>query len=223
MRWITTLARGAATFLFTLSCLGVGAYAFAWLYGEYRSGDPFAAQFAVSGVDVPLHFFAAGLALVLAPLQLSGGVRRRWPRLHRLSGWTYMAAILVGGVSGLSLSFEAQGGRLARLGFFSLALLWPLVTAYGVRLAVAGDHARHRAWMCRSVALTFGAVSLRVMLGVGFGVLELPFLAVYATAAWASWLLNLAVCEAILRWPRTAAPRRRGAGGMRWGFRRADA
>jgi uncharacterized membrane protein len=230
MRWITTLARWAAKGFFALSCLGVGAYAFAYLYGEYRSGDPFAAQFAVSGVDVPLHFFAAGLALVLAPLQLAGWVRRRAPRLHRLAGWTYMAAILVGGVSGLSLSFEAQGGPLARAGFFTLALLWPLVTAQGVRSAVAGDHVRHREWMSRSVALTFGAVTLRVMLVVGFGMLDYPFMVVYATAAWAAWLLNLGVCELILRWPRLRAGRARSrrqrshaAGDTRWASRRAGA
>lgn len=53
---------------------------FTCLYRAYRVGDPFAAQFAVSGWDVPLHCFAAGLALLLAPLQLSAGVRSRAPQ-----------------------------------------------------------------------------------------------------------------------------------------------
>src|SRR5690606_8692423 len=111
------------------------------------------------------------------------------------------------------LAFNAQGGAASGVGFTLLALLWPVATVRGVLYAVAGDITRHRRWMCRSVALTFAAVTLRVMLGVGGGVLGLPFMPVYITAAWASWLVNLAVCEAILRWP---APRPRAAGGTRW-------
>lgn len=213
---LPSMVRWTAQSLFTLSSVAVAAYAFIYLHRAYRVGDPFAAQFAVSGWDVPLHFFAAGLALLLAPLQLSAGVRRRLPALHRTAGWLYVAAILIGGASGLSLAFNAQGGAASGIGFALLALLWPVVTVRGVLFAVAGDIARHRRWMWRSVALTFAAVTLRGMLGVGAGVLQLPFLPVYITAAWASWLLNLAVCELILRWP---AWRARAVGGSRWASR----
>lgn len=200
----------AALIVFSLACVATAAYAFAYLYLVYRTGDPFAQQFAVSGLDVPAHFFGAGLALLLVPLQLAGGVRRRWPTLHRIGGWLSAAAILVGGLSGLSLAQHAQGGLPSRLGFGLLSLLWLAITANGIRLAVAGDIARHRRWIAYSVALTAGAVTLRLMLAVGAGVLQLPFMPVYVTAAWASWLLNLAICAGLLRmadrgWFRTAA------------------
>src|SRR5690606_1913827 len=113
-----------AQLLFSLACLATAAYAFAYLFMAFRSGDPFAAQFAVSGMDVPAHFFGAGLALLLVPLQLSRGVRRRWPALHRLGGWLSAVAILVGGVSGLSLAQHAQSGWPSRTGFSLLSLLW---------------------------------------------------------------------------------------------------
>lgn len=214
-----TLARWTAQSLFTLMSVAVALYAFGYLYLSFRVGDPFAAQFAISGLDVPAHFFGAGLALLLAPLQVAAGVRRRWPALHRTAGWLYMAAIAIGAVSGLSLAFNAQGGVVARAGFGLLALLWPVVTARGVWLAVRGDTARHRQWMCRSVALTFAAVTLRVMLGGGIAS-GLPPMTVYAFTAWASWLLNLAVCELLLR-RRRKAPR--GADGRRWVSRPAGA
>lgn len=210
---LRSVLRWTAQTLFTLTSVLVAAYAFTYLYRSFRVGDPFAAQFALSGWDVPLHFFGAGLALLLAPLQVTAGVRRRLPALHRTAGWLYVAAILVGGTSGLSLAFSAQGGAASGVGFALLALLWLAITVRGVLFAVAGDIARHRRWMCRSVALTFAAVTLRVMLGVGGGVLGLPFMPVYITAAWASWLINLAMCELILRWP---APRPPAAGGSRW-------
>ncbi|HEY6543678.1 MAG TPA: DUF2306 domain-containing protein [Dokdonella sp.] len=210
---LRSVLRWTAQTLFTLTSVLVAAYAFTYLYRSFRVGDPFAAQFALSGWDVPLHFFGAGLALLLAPLQVAAGVRRRLPALHRTAGWLYVAAILVGGTSGLSLAFNAQGGAASGVGFALLALLWLAITVRGVLFAVAGDIARHRRWMCRSVALTFAAVTLRVMLGVGGGVLGLPFMPVYITAAWASWLINLAMCELILRWP---VPRPPAAGGSRW-------
>lgn len=200
-------ARGLAKALFAVLSVAVAGYAFSYLYQAFRVDDPFAAQFAVSGVDVPLHFFLAGLALLLGPLQLSGALRRRWPAAHRLCGWLYAGALLVASGSALSLALHAQGGVVARAGFVVLALLWPCVTAIGIARAVAHDFEGHRRWMCRSVALTFAAVTLRVMLGLGAGALELPFMAVYAASAWLSWLINLVVCEALLRWPAVRARR----------------
>ena len=216
--------------LFSLACLGTAANAFGYLFMRCRNGDPFAASFAASGWDVPAHFFGAGLALALVPLQLSTGIRRRWPALHRIGGLLSAAAILVGGVSGLSLAQDAQGGWPSRTGFSLLALLWLGVTGNGLRLAILGLYVRHRRWMAYSMALTAGAVTLRVMLALGAGMLQLPFMATYITAAWASWLLNLVLCAGWLWWsdrhpPEPARHRAtaHGGPGMRWAFRRPGA
>lgn len=194
------LAQWSIRTMFTLSCVAVAGYAFAYLYGEFRSGDPFAAQFAVSGWDVPAHFFAAGLALLLVPLQLSGSIRRRLPQLHRLGGWLYVAAIAIGAGSGLSLAENAQGGLAGRAAFTTLSLLWPLVTAVAIRHAITGNTPAHRRWMCRSIALTTAAITLRLILATGL-VLQWPFMPVYIAAAWLSWPVNLVICEMVLRWP----------------------
>ena len=218
----------SAQALFSLACAATAAYAFAYLFLAFRSDDPFAARFAISGWDVPAHFFGAGMALLLVPLQLSAVVRRRWPALHRVGGLLSAAAILVGGISGLSLAQHAQGGWSSRLGFSVLSLLWIAVTANGIRLAIAGELARHRRWMAYGMAMTSAAVTLRLMLGVGAGMLHLPFMAVYVTASWASWLINLALCAWLLRLldrrrlNAAAAPRPPGHGGAdrRWASRR---
>ena len=207
-RWLGILGRFSAKTLFTLMALAVAAYAFAFLYLPFQSGNPFAAQFAISGVDVPLHFFLGGLALALAPLQLSAWLRRRWPALHRLSGWLYVACVLVGSITGLTLALHAQGGMPSRVSFILMALLWPCLTGIGIQRAIVGDIAGHRRWMCRSVALTYSAVTLRLILGIGVGVLHLPFIPVYIAAAWLGWSINLVVCEVLLRWPAIRARRR---------------
>ena len=107
------------------------------------------------------------------------------------------AGVLVGGVSGLYLSWFAFGGPVARLGFATLAVGW-LYT--GARAYVAIRNRRideHRRWMVRNFALAFAAVMLRlyvpasVVAGADFGV-------AYSVIAWLCWVPNLIVAEAIV-------------------------
>lgn len=163
--------------LAALACIATAAHAFLFLYRSQSPDNPFAAQFALSGWDVPAHFFGAGLALLPVPLQTSGYVRRRWPGLHRLAGWLSAAAILIGGVSGLSLAPKAQGGLPSATAFVLLSLLWLGITANGIRLAVNGDYAGHRVWMAFSLSLTTAATTLRLILGAGIA-LQLPIIPV---------------------------------------------
>lgn len=58
--------------------------------------------------------------------------------------------------------------------------------------------ADHRAWMVRSFALTFGAVTLRLYLPIG-PLLGFEFEPSYVVISFLSWVPNLAVAELILR------------------------
>ncbi|UNK48004.1 DUF2306 domain-containing protein [Lysobacter sp. S4-A87] len=198
LRWTMALA-------FVALCLAVSAYAFTYVYLPHGPGDQMAAKFALSGLDVPAHFFGAGLALLLAPLQMSNRIRQVVPRLHRLSGGLYTGGVLFGGLGGLSLSTHATGGAASGVGFALLAVAWLTTTGIGIGYAIGGDLIRHRRWMARSIALTASAITLRLTLGVGLGALHLPFLAVYIFAAWSCWTINLALCELWLHWPAIRA------------------
>ncbi|HEY0334079.1 MAG TPA: DUF2306 domain-containing protein [Stenotrophomonas sp.] len=202
--WFAKAVRWSAGAVFTLLCAAVATYAFTFLFDALKPqpGNPMHTQFALSGLDIPAHFFGGGLALLLAPLQMSEWIRRRIPRLHRLSGGLYAGGVLIAGLAGLSLARHAQGGAATGVGFGLLALAWLVTTGMGIGHALAGDLARHRRWMWRSIALTASAVTLRLILGVGLGVLHLPFPPVYLLAAWGCWTFNLAVCELLLRWSR---------------------
>lgn len=140
------------------------------------------------------HILGAPLALALAPLQMWTGMRRRWPQGHRWSGRLYGGAVLVAGVGGLTLAPLSDTSGFAQAGFVVLAVVWMGATAAGIWAAVRGDHARHRWWMQRSLALTFSAVTLRVMMAplmaAGWTVGE-----TYNITAWGCWLVNLAVLE----------------------------
>lgn len=192
--------RAIPSLLFKLLCVVVAIGAFRYMY-QHAGGAPgsFEAKFPSSGWDVPAHFFAAGLALVLVPLQLSAWVRARAPQLHRIGGWLSVAAILIGGLSGLSLAADAQGGALTATSFTILALIWLLTMGNGVRHALAGNFVAHRRWMMRCIAMTSAAITLRLTLGFLLGALHWDFDAAYPVAAWVCWPFNLLVCEMLLR------------------------
>ncbi len=165
----------------------------------FAAGMPHMLHYLTS-VPLPMwgHLVFAPLALMLAPAQLATRLRRTYPRLHRLTGYTYAGSVLLAAVASLAMLPQFQGTLWALTGFAVLALLWIAATASGIRCAIRGDTARHRVWMLRSVALTCAAVTLRLIMPVlmasGWSLLE-----TYNVTAWASWLINLAAVEFYLR------------------------
>ncbi|MBE5314303.1 MAG: DUF2306 domain-containing protein [Xanthomonadales bacterium] len=197
---------------FTLACVLIAAYAFRFLFQAIDPRVPLHASFAAAGWAVPAHFFASGLALLVMPLQFAPALRVRWPALHRVAGWLYVLAVLIGGVSGLLLAARAQGGWVTGTSFVLLALLWLGSTGAALYFAVRRDLAAHRRWMLRSAALTFAAPTLRLYLVLGIAGFGLDFLSAYTLAAWLCWTLNLLLVELSLRWPAATAARAPGTG-----------
>lgn len=182
-----------------LLCLGVTLYAFTYLLGPVHPDNHFKMKMATSGWVVPLHFYASGLALLLVPAQLSTRLRVRLAATHRTLGLLYVVAVLLGGVAGLLMALQADGGWLAQLGFFSLAVLWLCFTGLAYGCILKGQIAAHQRWMYRSMALTCAGITLRLFLGIGLGLFQLPFLTVYVPTAWLCWTLNWAICEWLIR------------------------
>jgi uncharacterized membrane protein len=145
-----------------------------------------------------LHVYGAPVALALAPLQLWSGLRQSRPTVHRWVGRAYGVAILAAALGSVMFLPHFLGHPSSALGFAVLAVLWVATTALGIGHAMRGDIVRHRRWMLRSVALTFAAVTLRlIMLPLmlsGWEVTE-----TYLITAWACWVPNLLVVEAYLR------------------------
>ncbi|MHA1524808.1 MAG: DUF2306 domain-containing protein [Alphaproteobacteria bacterium] len=145
-----------------------------------------------------VHVAASPLALLIVPFQLSAKFRSHRPARHRLLGRLYCLVVLAGGISGLIIAFNADGGLVARAGFLLLSLVWLGVTARAVLLARAGRFGDHRRWMIRSAALTFAAVTLRLWLAAQLAA-GVPFDIAYPIVAWGCWVLNLAVVEFFLQ------------------------
>ncbi|HDR3650519.1 DUF2306 domain-containing protein [Bacillus sp. SM-B1] len=147
-----------------------------------------------------IHITTSIVALVIGPFTLSAKFRERNINRHRIVGRIYMVGILLGGVSGLYLSFYATGGLVAKLGFGLLSVFW-LTSAYQALHRVKNKKIKdHRNWMIRNYALTFAAVTLRIWLPlfiVLFGIEQ--FELSYAIIAWLAWVPNLIVAELFIR------------------------
>jgi len=145
-----------------------------------------------------LHVAGAASALLVMPFQFLPRIRARVPRLHRWTGRIYVTGCTAGGVGGLVAAFGSTAGLPVTIGFGTLAPIWVGATLMGWRMAVARRFPEHRAWMIRSAALTFAAVTLRLYLpllqlsGVGF-------LLAYRLTAFISWIPNLIAAELYLR------------------------
>ncbi len=146
-------------------------------------------------VAIYAHVFSFAFALALGPFQFSARLRSIRPALHRWSGRHYLGlGVLVGGLAGMAVAFNAFGGPIARAGFICLAAAW-LFSGFKAYQAIrARDVESHRRWMVRNFSLTFAAVTLRIWLPslVASGVsMEIA----YPLVAWLCWVPNLIAAE----------------------------
>lgn len=137
-----------------------------------------------------IHVVGALTALLVGPWQFSRRLRERRPRLHRGIGVTYLLGCLTGGIGALLMAPVAFGGAVTSLGFACLAVAWLVTGGAGLRAVLAGRVADHHRWMVRSFALTFAAVTLRLML-LAATAAHLDFRTSYTAIAWLCWVPNL--------------------------------
>jgi uncharacterized membrane protein len=145
-----------------------------------------------------VHVAGAATALLVGPLQFLPRLRARRRTLHRWLGRIYVTGCLIGGVGGLVMAFGTTAGPVAGVGFGSLAVVWLITTGQAWRSVLARRFDDHRAWMIRSFALTFAAVTLRLYLPI-FPLLGVSFLDGYRAVSFLAWIPNLIVAELYLR------------------------
>ncbi|WP_218614067.1 DUF2306 domain-containing protein [Pseudonocardia sp. KRD291] len=175
----------------------------------YLSLDPAQSRVAPRA-DYPLHYpllwahiMFGSVALVTAGLQIWPWLRRRYPAVHRWSGRLYLfGGVFPGGIVVLGVAPVSTTGPISAVGNTMLAVLWLGTAVAGYRAARARRFADHRAWMIRSVALTFSIVVNRAWILVYLGIFSLfgPVDDALITAAagasvWTSWIVNLLVAE----------------------------
>jgi uncharacterized membrane protein len=143
-----------------------------------------------------VHVLSGVLALLIGPFQFVRRLRRRFVRVHRFIGATYVSSATALGASGLILAPTAYTGLVASAGFTVLDLAMLFTTWTAVRMVLAGRFGEHRRWMIRSFSLILAGVMLRVWVPIygqlaAAGIVNFSFETAYAVIAWLCWVPNL--------------------------------
>jgi hypothetical protein len=155
------------------------------------------------------HIFTAFIALVLGPLQFVPAIRAH-RRVHRLIGRGYLlVGVLPSALTAVPVAL-LSGRLITQIGLTIPAVLWLGTGALAYRAARRRDFTRHQNWMMRNYALTFLAVTSRILVPLLI-LAQLPFsttglrsLGANATAMIpvgqsVGWIINLIVAEIMIR------------------------
>ncbi|MEM1075356.1 MAG: DUF2306 domain-containing protein [Pseudomonadota bacterium] len=136
---------------------------------EQASSRLFQDGAGLSNLSIYAHMVTGGIITVFTPFQLLAVVRKKWPRLHRMSGYVVAGTALVTGIAGLMyiLLQGTVGGPLMSFAFALYGALMVLCACQTVVLARA-RHPDHRLWAERLVILALASWFYRVHYGLWF-------------------------------------------------------
>jgi len=147
------------------------------------------------------HGLAGACALLLAPLQFSDRLRRRYAVLHRVIGRIYVGGVLIAAPMGFYVQyFQERAGesRSFSIAASVQATTWILTTLIALAFILNGKVDQHRRWMTRSFSVALVFLEVRVVLGVT-GLENLHSPAVVETVVWVCNVFALFAADVVLQ------------------------
>jgi uncharacterized membrane protein len=176
-----------------------------------RSASRIDVQTDLAWILLVVHVPCAATAMILGGLQLVPRIRAR-RAVHRAIGRTFLGLGTVAFVmTGIPLALSTPDGDITRFGVLIPAVAWPFVATIAWRAIRGGDVARHREWMIRLYAITFFAITARmvtpllllaqvpVMSSKYGGDVQAAVSASIPYGQWLGWIVNVAIAEWIIR------------------------
>lgn len=115
------------------------------------------------------HGIAGACALLLAPMQFSDRLRRKFAKLHRVVGRIYIGGVAIAAPMGAFIQhFEERMGtsRSFSVAASFQATSWIVTTLIALLLIRQGKVEAHRRWMTRSFSVALVFLEVRIVLGV---------------------------------------------------------
>jgi uncharacterized membrane protein len=166
-----------------------------------HSDDPHWSHYRQIWMWLLPHGLAGACALLLAPMQFSDRLRKRYLKLHQVVGYIYVGAVLIAAPMGFFTQFIQESAGMPRS--FSFAALtqassWIITTLVALVLIRQGKITQHRQWMTRSFSVALIFLEVRFIEGVmgwdklGPGVDE--------TMVWMLNVFALLAADVVLQW-----------------------
>lgn len=170
------------------------------------------AHFASERALVLTHILPAMLFMLLGPLQFVRGLRSRYPQVHRWSGWIFLAASTVVGVSGLKLAFgKTIGGLDEKAAIILFGTFFLISLAKALWHALHREFAQHREWMIRGYAIGLAVAAIRPIMGAFFAAALISGhkpqpTEFFGTAFWIGFTLQAIAAEIWINYTRPQHP-----------------
>jgi uncharacterized membrane protein len=179
------------------------AVRFLWHYARpYFAWDPkYFDYFWPRRYQLMLHICGGIVALTCGTLQLWTGLRQKAMRFHKWTGRIYLVGVLVGSVGAFWMTRDTTPHSFG-VALMGLASAWLLTTGVAWAAILRGRVALHKEWVMRSYLVTFAFVTFRVIED------NMPWLMsrlasnaneAATNVTWLSWIVPLAVYEAVLQ------------------------
>jgi hypothetical protein len=143
-----------------------------------------------------IHVYSAIFVLLSRFFQFNNTLLKKHPLLHRNLGKLYVFVILfLSAPSGLFIGLFANGGFFSKISFVTLSILWFYFTYKGFISIKNKNIPLHKAFMLRSFALTFSAITLRFWKVILVYLFHPAPMDLYQIIAWLGWIPNLLIVE----------------------------
>ncbi len=143
-----------------------------------------------------VHVYSAIFVLLAGFSQFSSALLKKYPATHCNIGKVYVFVVLfLSAPSGFFIGLFANGGFYSKISFVTLSILWFYFTLKGFTSIKNKNITKHRAFMFRSFALTFSAITLRFWKVILVYLFHPAPMDVYQIIAWLGWIPNLLIVE----------------------------
>lgn len=166
-------------------------------------------QFAEHRALTFVHIIPGMLFMVLGPLQFVRGLRTKYPQIHRYSGYVFLTASAIVGLSGLRMAMGKTIGGLdekAAIILFGSFFLFALGKA--LSHVLRREFSLHREWMLRGYAVGLAVATIRPIMGTFFALTVMHGQTpdpskFFGTAFWIGFTLQSIVAETWISYTRT--------------------
>ena len=161
-----------------------------------------APNYWVMRVWLLLHITGGMIALLIGPWQFSQRLRRRYLRLHRLSGRVCLISVMCASLAAFRLAAGTSFGRAFGFGLMMLAVAWITTSGMAYHAILKRQIPVHKEWMVRSYVVTFAFVTFRAFNDYPPMNTWLPVQDLAITNIWACWAVPLLFTEMFLQFAR---------------------
>lgn len=143
-----------------------------------------------------IHVCSAIFTLLAGFTQFNKDILKDKPNIHRTIGKLYVVVVLLfAAPSGFFIGLFANGGLYSKISFVTLSILWFSFTLKAFLAIRKHQVSTHKAFMIRSYALAFSAITLRLWKVILVYLFHPAPMDVYQIIAWLGWIPNLLLIE----------------------------